>query len=227
MRLKTLIKSLSLRFFIGAVTTIVVLSALLFAGCSGGAIRLVARFFIVYCYNVSSVYASDNLPSAVQSAGGSGYELTYNGREYVCYAAYSLQGEAFAKAASLTRTGLECGVITLSRTEFEIESYYASRHAKLYERTLIQIKDAAEEGERAAELMSAGKDADARRTLSEVASVLRATLTTDNVATSFTAPLVRLANKCEWCASSIVVLTRDVYEFQLMAVDVLFNTPLT
>lgn len=226
MRLKTLIKSLSLRFFIGAVTTIVVLSALLFAGCSGGAIRLVARFFIVYCYNVSSAYASDNLTSAVQSAGGAGYELTYNGREYVCYAAYSLQGEAFARAASLTRTGLECGVITLSHTEFEIESYYASRHAKLYERTLIQIKDAAEEGERAAELMSAGKDADARRNLSDVASVLRATLT-DNVATCFTAPLVRLANKCEWCASNIVVLTRDVYEFQLMAVDVLFNTPLT
>ena len=220
MRLKTLIKSLSLRFFIGAVTTIVVLSALLFAGCSGGAIRLVARFFIVYCYNVSSAYASDNLTSAVQSAGGAGYELTYNGR------AYSLQGEAFARAASLTRTGLECGVITLLRTEFDIESYYASRHAKLYERTLIQIKDAAEEGERAAELMSAGKDADARRNLSDVASVLRATLT-DNVATCFTAPLVRLANKCEWCASNIVVLTRDVYEFQLMAVDVLFNTPLT
>ena len=134
-----MIKAIKSNAFVVAVAAIIAVTVIICvcaASCGGKKLDFCTTYYYV-CYRIAdnSVSAS-SLSGTVESYGGAGYILHYNGNYYVTVSCYYTKNDADTVCSGLKKRELNCSVLEAETPDFAVKGANSSKNVQLYKGNL-------------------------------------------------------------------------------------------
>lgn len=214
------------RAFVISVAAVLALTAAVMAGVAayGGAELQFECSYYFLCYATrDNALSADAISDTVSSYGGAGYVLEYGGNYYVTVACYYSENEAKTVKNSLLRRGLNCAVLPVNITKYQIAPSGLKKFGELYRGNLNTLNSLSRLCYDCANGLDTGKinQSAAADILKNLKSGLWG-LKKANPQNCFTAEIDRLSAECD-AAGEGYILSKNMRKLQIAIADCVIN----
>lgn len=192
----------------------------------GGKLDFSAAFYYVCYGSFDGAVSAGSVSDAVESYGGAGYVIESGGLYYITFACYYEKDDAEKVIAALAEKNIDCKLLTVSRSDYELPNFSAKRNGKLYKNTLTALVSLSRAAYECANAIDRGEcsQSAAKSVLSSIDDGLNS-LGKSNGDDCFGREISRLKGLC-FAAAEGYVFSKDLRALQIAFTDAVISVEL-